>query len=368
MPHLVAAFDKFRGTATAAAVSGAAARAARSSGWTADELPLADGGEGTLDALSRVLGGERRRSTVRGPLGQRVDAPWLFLPHGLQLSTEAARLGLGDGSGGTDGPAALLEAARASGRALLRAPRGDDPVEARTDGVGDLVLAALGAGARLVIVGVGGTATTDGGYGALSALREADRLGRARLVVAYDVTTPFRMAAESFAPQKGATPAQVSTLRARLDALSGRYRDEYGVDVDRLEGAGAAGGLAGGLAALGARLVPGFALVAALVDLDRRVAAADLVVTGEGRLDTTSFEGKVVGGVLAAAGGGVAALCVAGQIESGIERHWAGRRGRVDAVSLVETVGKARARRATATAVSDVVSAACRHWPRPASR
>ncbi|HTX63648.1 MAG TPA: glycerate kinase [Acidimicrobiales bacterium] len=371
MPHLVAAFDKFRGTATAAELSGAAARAARAAGWSAEEIPLADGGEGTLDALARVLGGELRQTTVRGPLGEPVDAPWLFVPDGLGRLPAPERLALlgpagtrdGGGPDHAGGPVAVVEAALAAGRALLPSPQGNDPVEARTDGVGDLIAAALGAGARLVIVAVGGSATTDGGLGAVSALGTATLLGRAELVVACDVSTPFRMAAETFAPQKGATPEQVTELAARLGTLADRYRDELGVDVDRLEGAGAAGGLAGGLAALGARLVPGFALVAALVGLDREVASADLVTTGEGRLDATSFSGKVVGGVLDSAGGAVRTLCIVGQTEAGVERHWAGRPGRVDLVSLVERVGETRARRATARAVFDIVAEACRSWP-----
>ena len=378
MPSLVAAFDKFRGTVTAAEAAAAAARAARSCGWRADELPLADGGEGTLDALWalwRVAGAERRHTLVRGPLGEPVQATWLFLPEGLPLVSgvlsDLLRADLPSGVSGRGwrprpgsfaevrGPLAVVEAALAVGRGLLPAPQGDDPLMARTDGVGDLVLAALDAGARLVIVAAGGTATTDGGWGALSAIGSSARLGGAALVVACDVSVPFRTAAERFGPQKGATRAQVVALSARLDALAERYRRELGVDVDRLAGAGAAGGLAGGLAALGAQLVPGFALIASLVDLDARVAASDLVVTGEGRLDETSFQGKVVGGVLAAAGGGVPALCVAGQMEPGVERCWADRKARVDAVSLVARFGKARAHEATADAISEVVAATC---------
>lgn len=340
----------------------AAARAARANGWSADELPLADGGEGTLDALSRVLGGERRRAVVRGPLGEPTDAEWLYVPEGLQRLPGGAPPVLPHGPHRAAGPLAVIEAAAAAGRSLLPDPRGEDPVRARTDGVGDLILAAREAGARLVVVGVGGSATTDGGWGALSALGGPSRFEGADLVVACDVSTPFRLAARTFAPQKGATPAQVGVLTARLDALARRYRDELGVDVDRLVGAGAAGGLAGGLAAAGARLVPGFELVAELVGLDRRVAGASLVATGEGRLDATSFAGKVVGGVLAAAGGSARALCIAGQIETGVERHWAGRVGPVEAVSLVATVGKARALQATTQCVFDVVAAVCRRW------
>ncbi|HVC13718.1 MAG TPA: glycerate kinase [Acidimicrobiales bacterium] len=366
MPHLVAAPDKFRGTATAAEVAAAAGRAARSAGWSADELPLADGGEGTLEVLWRALGGERRTVRVPGPLGDPVEAEWLFLASGLPRANpgDVARPPWGvarpAGERLDQRPVAVVESARAAGRALLPAPSGDDPLRARTDGVGALVLEAIDAGAVLVVIAVGGSATTDGGWGAVSAVGARERLGRASLLVACDVDTAFRAAAETFGPQKGATPAQVPALRARLDVLAQRYHEEFGVDVEALAGSGAGGGLAGGLAALGAALVPGFALVASLVDLDRRVAAADLVMTGEGRLDATSFAGKVVGGVLAARGGVMPALCVAGEIEEGVERFWAERPGRVDAVSLVSSVGAKRARLATADSVAEVVARSCR--------
>ena len=368
VPHLVAAPDKFRGTATAAEVAAAASRGARAEGWSVGELPLADGGEGTLDVLSRAMGGERRRATVRGPLGEPVEATWLFVPHGLPNGMPLPAAVGRPGPGAGDGPVAVIESALAAGRALLAEPRGDDPVRARTDGVGDLILVALEAGARVVVVGAGGTATTDGGWGAVSALRSTPRLGDATVVVACDVSTPFCNAAETFSRQKGATPSQVAMLSSRLARLAARYRDELGVDVDQLSGAGAAGGLAGGLAALGAHLVPGFALVASFFDLERRIAGADLVMTGEGRVDATSFDGKVVGGVLAAAGGLVPALCVAGQLEPGVERFWSRRPGRVDAVSLAVRTGVEGAGRIpTATpevtgAVLDLVAAACRQW------
>ncbi len=361
VPHLVAAPDKFRGTATAAEVAAAASRGARAVGWSAEELPLADGGEGTLDVLARALGGERRHATVRGPLGEPVEAAWLFVPCGLPrdipLPAEVRRTM----PVALDGPVAVIESALAAGRALLVEPKGDDPVRARTDGVGDLILAAVEAGARLVVIGAGGTATTDGGRGALSAVGSRTRLAGASLVVACDVSTPFRSAAITFSRQKGATPTQVAALSARLEALATYYRDEHGVDVDLLAGAGAAGGLAGGLAVLGAHLVPGFAIVAALFDLDRRIGGADLVMTGEGRVDATSFDGKVVGGVLTAAGGLVPALCVAGQFEPGVERHWSHRPGRVDTVSLVVRAGMQGARQNVTDAVSEVVAGACQH-------
>ncbi|MEY3340396.1 MAG: hypothetical protein RLZZ269_307, partial [Actinomycetota bacterium] len=139
--------------------------------------------------------------------------------------------------------------------------------------------------------------TTDGGLGAVRAIHAPARLRGIEFVVACDVDTLFVDAAEVFAPQKGASPIQVRMLTSRLERLVQLYKESHGVDVSNVPGAGAAGGLAGGLVALGATIVPGFDMVAEEVDLAERIRAADLVITGEGRLDATSFEGKVVGGV-----------------------------------------------------------------------
>src|SRR5580704_14286509 len=149
MPHLVAAPDKFRGTAEAADVAAAMAHAAESVGWTADCAPMSDGGEGLLDAI----GGEPRSTVVPGPLGAPTTAEWRMV--------EAA-----DGSG----PQAVIEMSRASGRALLPHPKGDDPLRADTAGVGQLILAARDAGVRRIVIGCGGSATTDGGWGAFAAV------------------------------------------------------------------------------------------------------------------------------------------------------------------------------------------------------
>lgn len=336
MGHLVAAPDKFRGTATAPEVAAAVGRAAQGAGWTADEVPMADGGEGTLDAV----GGTVRHTPVSGPLGRPVAAEWRMVA----------------GPAGSPGPTAVIEMARAAGRALLPSPTGDDPVRASTTGVGQLVLAAVDAGVRRVVVGVGGSATTDGGWGAVRAIGSPERLGGAELVVACDVRTPFRQAAAVFGPQKGASPAQVVALRRRLDALADRYRGELGVDVDALPGAGAAGGLAGGLAALGARLVPGFGLVADLVGLAGRVGDADLVVTGEGHLDPPSLDGKVVGGVLSMVAGRVPVLCVVGDADPEVAARLPAGGAPVEVVSLVQLAGPARARREVVPLVAEVVT------------
>ncbi len=171
-------------------------------------------------------------------------------------------------------------------------------MEATTAGTGQLILRAVSLGARQVVVGCGGSATTDGGAGALGVIGSVAALQGVDLVAACDVTTGFLDAAGVFGPQKGATPEQVELLTDRLGRLATRYRDEFGVEVTQLPGVGAAGGLAGGLAALGARITSGFELVAEFVDLDSQLAAADLVMTGEGYLDRQSFSGKVVGGVI----------------------------------------------------------------------
>lgn len=269
--RIAAAVDKFKGTATAHDVARAIGHACWELGIDCDEIPLADGGEGTLD----ILGGANRTSTVTGPLGEPVQAAWRFHQ-------------------GT----AVIEMARASGLSLIGGPDANDPVQASTIGTGELIDHALDLGASRIIVCLGGSATTDGGLGALDAIRSPARLKAVEFLVACDVTTAFTDAARVFGPQKGATPAQVRLLTNRLEQLAQRYLETYGVDVTTIEGAGAAGGLAGALAALGAQLIPGFDMVADEVNLDDRLMAADLVITGEGRFDATSVEGKVVGGVI----------------------------------------------------------------------
>ena len=283
--RIIAAVDKFRGTATAAEVAAAIGSAGWELGHDVVEIPVADGGEGLLD----VLGGPNRTSTVTGPLGTPVDAGWRHRDR-----------------------TAIIEMARAAGLQLAGGPDNNDPMGATTTGVGELILQAVAAGARRIIVGLGGSATTDGGLGAVRAIGSPARLAGVELLIACDVETRFTDAAPVFAPQKGASPAQVDLLRNRLERLVQMYRDEFGVDVADLPGAGAAGGLAGGLAALGGRIVGGFDLVADEVGLHDAIEGADLVITGEGHLDAQSFDGKVVGGVAAIAaehGVPVVAIC-----------------------------------------------------------
>ena len=282
--RVLAAVDKFKGTATAAEVAAAIGHACWELGHDCVELPVADGGEGTLEAL----GGPNRTSTVTGPLGDPVQAEWRF-------------------HRGT----AVIEMARASGLTLVGGAERNDAMAATTTGTGELIDHALDLGAKRIIVCLGGSATTDGGLGCVRAVTSPHRLRAVQLLVACDVQTLFVDAAPVFAPQKGATPAQVRLLAGRLERVAQMYREQFGADVRGLPGSGAAGGLAGGLVALGGRLVPGFDLVADEVDLHDHIVAADLVITGEGYLDEQSFEGKVVGGVqawCAAAGRPVAAV------------------------------------------------------------
>jgi glycerate kinase len=192
---------------------------------------------------------------------------------------------------------AIIEMARASGLSLIGGPEHNDAIAASTTGVGELIDTALDTGVDKIIVCLGGSATTDGGYGAIRAIHAPARLRGVEFLVACDVDTLFTEAAEVFAPQKGATRTQVRLLTNRLERLAQMYAQQYGIDVSMTPGAGAAGGLAGGLMALGATLVPGFDLVADELGLHDAVRNADLVITGEGLLDETSFHGKVVGGV-----------------------------------------------------------------------
>ncbi|NNM27530.1 MAG: glycerate kinase, partial [Phycisphaerales bacterium] len=302
-------------TASEAARAMAAAITAAEPAWSVDACPVGDGGEGTLEAIVEAAGGRYEHVPVIGPDG----------------STLTARLGwLAAGS------TAFVELAEASGLTRLSNP--PDPTRTTTYGTGQLIAAA--AAARTIIVGLGGSATCDGGVGMTQALGgrfEVDdgrtlttpitggaleRLTRvelptlaSRVRVACDVTNPLLGpdgAAAVYGPQKGATPAQVIQLErglAHLATLLGGDRDQ--------PGAGAAGGVGFMLATLGATLERGIDLVLDLVEFPARVAAADLVITGEGRLDATSLNGKACVGVAhAAANAGVPTIAIAGVVDA----------------------------------------------------
>ncbi|MBW2254809.1 MAG: glycerate kinase [Deltaproteobacteria bacterium] len=338
--RVVIAPDKYKDSATAQVAAEAMARGVRAAVPDAevDLCPLADGGEGTVEALLAAAGGERRRTWVTGPLGTPVEAEWAVLADG----------------------AAVIEMAAAAGLALVP-PGRRDPARTTTFGVGELIRDALDAGVSRIVVGVGGSGTVDGGVGAAQALGVDFRLegpsgagspssrplngGDLRhlvaaglngvdprlavtdLAVACDVTNPLlgpNGAAAVYAPQKGANPEQVEMLEAglaHLAVLAAAPGTSLHLAADT-PGAGAAGGLAFGLAAFfGARLVSGIDVVLAQVGFAERLRGADLVLTGEGRLDGQSLQGKTCVGVARAARAvGVPAMALVGSVGPGAER------------------------------------------------
>jgi glycerate 2-kinase len=259
--------DSFKGTFAAGEVAEAIGSGLRDGGRPVDLCPAADGGEGTLDALVAAMGGSVHSVEASDPLGRKIEARFAL-----------------------SGMTGIVETAAASGLGRV-APAERNAVEASTYGTGQLLVAAAAAGADTILLGVGGSATTDGGAGAIRAIAREGGLDAVRLVVLCDVRTTFADAARVFAPQKGADDDQVKELTARLNAQARRLpRDPRGEPMT-----GAAGGLSGGLwAAFGAELVSGAGFVLDAVGFDARMRAARAVVTGEGRLDEQSLVGKVV--------------------------------------------------------------------------
>jgi glycerate kinase len=254
----------------------------RAGGGEAIELPVADGGEGTAEALQAALGGTWYDAVVSDPLGRPHPARWLVLPDGR----------------------AVVEAAAAIGLPLL-APAERDPVVASSRGLGELVLAALRESPTHLLVGLGGSATVDGGAGLREVLREL----RVSTTVLCDVRTTLPDAARLFGPQKGATATAVAVLERRLAGI-----DEL-APYAGLPGAGAAGGLGAAFAALGAELSEGASTVLDLVGFDSKLHEADVVVTGEGQVDPTTAEGKAPGIVAArCAAAGVRCIVFGGRV------------------------------------------------------
>jgi glycerate 2-kinase len=273
--------DSFKGTFDAAAVAAAIGAGLEEAGGEADLCPIADGGEGTMAALLAKLGGRRVEAEVHDPLRRPIVAEFALLA--------------GERT-------AVVEVAAASGLPLL-AEDERDAERADSFGTGELIAAAIAAGAHRVLVAAGGSASTDGGRGAIEAIGGRRGLGDAELEVLCDVETPYEDAARVFAPQKGADEAAVARLTARLR----EFADTLPRDPRGLPMSGCAGGLSGGLyGALGARLRPGALFVLRRADFSRRLRAADAVVSGEGRLDLQSLDGKAVGTV--------AELCAAARV------------------------------------------------------
>jgi glycerate kinase len=297
MARFLIAPDAFKGTFSAAEVAAAIARGIRAAGGAAEESPVADGGEGTIDVLLEALGGEERSALCHDPLGRPIEARWAWLG---------------------DSRKALVEMARASGLALL-APGERDAEAASSAGTGELLIAARDAGAREAILAIGGTATSDGGTGALEAIERAGGIGSMRLVLACDVRIPFEAAARVFGPQKGASPDAVARLTARLVALA----EELPQDPRGLAMTGAGGGLAGALWAVhGAQLRGGAPFVLAALDFEGRLEGADAVIVGEGCLDAQTRHGKIAGEILARAGGRPVHAIVGSFEGEAVRREW----------------------------------------------
>lgn len=328
--RVLVAFDKFKdalGAAEACDIAAAALRSAQP-GWQVDLCPLADGGDGFAALLTRAAGGELRRATVTGPLGEPVEAHYGLVPAArLPLAAQAQlELAARESAGGAAPRVAVVEMAQASGLALVP-PARRNPWRTTTRGTGELILAAAREGAAAIVLGVGGSATHDAGLGALVALgltahavdgsviadpvpeawaalaRVGGRIAAPLppLFIATDVTNPLMGtfgAASVFAPQKGLHEEDFTRLEymtgrvaAMLCTLAGKHPL-----LCETPGCGAAGGLAFGLhCAADARLRPGFEFVSAWLGLDARLAAADLVITGEGSFDASSLAGKAPG-------------------------------------------------------------------------
>jgi len=324
--HVLIAFDKFKDALTAAAAAAAAAAALREKhpGWTLDLCPLTDGGEEFCEILTRTSGGELRAITVAGPHGAPVSAPAGFIPWERIPAAARARLPVDH-----PGTLAVVDLASASGLGLLP-PSQRDPWHTATRGTGDLLRFAAQERAGAILLGVGGSATNDLGLGALAALgfRFLDAAGAAiavpvpatwerisridpsgavplpPILIACDVTNHLlgpRGATATFGPQKGLRTGDVPLLEAQAARMAALLCEACGRPLALADtpGAGAAGGIAFGLmVAFGARLVPGFDLVSDWLELPARLAAADLIVTGEGRFDATSLAGKGPGSLL----------------------------------------------------------------------
>lgn len=329
---IVIAPDSFKESLSANAVAEAIA-AGWSSVYPEAEIglyPMADGGEGTVDAVLAATGGERREATVQGPLGDPVAAHWGWLGKGQ----------------------AVIEMASASGLHCVPSDQ-RDALKASSFGTGQLIAAALDAGATQIILGLGGSATNDAGVGLLQALgarfldaddqplapggaallglRRIDldrldaRLNKVEFMIAADVDNPLcgpRGASHVFGPQKGATPEQVEKLDKALEHFANLLARVIGMDVRHEPGVGAAGGLGfAGLAVLHARFRPGIELVAELSGLAQAMQGADLVITGEGRLDGQSLHGKTpVGVARIAQRAGVPVIALAGSLGEGYQR------------------------------------------------
>lgn len=284
---IVVAPDSFKECLGAREVAGAMAAGLKEA-WAGEgkdslevvELPLADGGEGTVRVLAAALGARTVRATVTGPLGEPVEAEYAIAQ---------------------PGPTAILEVASACGLPLVP-PEKRNPMHTTSRGVGELILDALEKGCKRILIGLGGTSTCDGGAGMLSVAGLREKAAGVSFQALYDVDCPFygpMGAARIFGPQKGASPQEVEILDRRMQAMAEETLRETGLDLQAFPGAGAAGGLSGAMAAyLGARMRSGVDGVLDLIGFDKAVKNADLILTGEGKSDAQTLQGKAPLGVL----------------------------------------------------------------------
>lgn len=371
--RVLVAPNAFKGCLTASEAAEAMARGVLAADPSAlvGLMPISDGGDGLIEALLAGCGGRKVFVGVRGPLGERRWAPFGLLPDRT----------------------AVVEMAQASGLALVPAEK-RDVWSATSFGTGQLITKALDLGARRIWVGMGGSATNDGGIGmaqalgavllgadgrpvpfgarGLEALARIDlsrldrRLRRAEVLAVSDVTNPLlgpKGSARVYGPQKGLKIADIPRLEAALRRCAGLIHRELGLDVARLPGAGAAGGLGAGLAAfLGARIVPGAPLVLKCIGADARIRSSDLVLTGEGRLDAQSLFGKApVALAEAARRRGVPVIAACGSWDPSLARRLKAR-GILRVVALTERVTESRAMREAGKLLAAAISETLRSW------
>ncbi len=337
-------------------MASAVAGGAEPLGWSVRELPLSDGGEGLLDVME-VLGGACVHAEVVGPLGTPTRAD-ILLTGSIAVIEMAQASGL-TVAGGIDGNEPMKASSRGTGQLMTTAAR--LLRERRSEGArqrgGEAGRAGIEGPEGTLIVGLGGSATTDGGIGAAEAVEEEGGLGDVELIGACDVVTRFVGAAAAFGPQKGATPEQVTALERRLHEVADRYRTAFGIDVTEIDGGGAAGGMGGAIVALGGRLRSGYEVVADVLGLRQVLGSSDAVVTGEGLLDRGSFAGKAVGSLVGdATGAGLPVLVIAGRVTD--EGRRLAENSGATVVSLVELFGAERAVAETERCIEESVRTA----------
>jgi len=319
---ILVSMDKFRGTATARELCDSVAKVVARAHSSVDVQPMSDGGEGFREAFI----GDVEVVEVPGPLGDIVATP----------------ITLRNSPGGT---LAILEVSEVVGRNHLIAPTGEQALQASSAGVGHLILRSAELGASSILIGCGGSATSDGGLGCYRVLQDAGGLP-VPLTAATDVTARFSGFLR-YAAQKGVRADDLNIIEQRVEELQSLYIAEHGVAVEKLERTGASGGIPGGLAALGAKLTSGLDAVVQTVNLEQRIERSSLVITGEGRLDYGSLEGKVTGGIAALLGEDTKLLVVCGTIQATAAREF---RSRFPQATLVSLVGRFDRR----TALTDV--------------